>query len=189
MFKQPSFDLEQYMIPMKGGKKYLPVAPRIAWLREVYPDAQVDIELVFHDPDAKLAVARARVVIPSTDASASDYGSETAKDFNDYLEKSCTKALGRAVASLGFGTLMAQELDEGQRIADTPQGTPKRNDQQGLKVVADASAFGPAQLKSEVTGLLAKDTDGAALLKKTADEMSPEELDKALTWLRHRAKR
>jgi hypothetical protein len=63
MFKQPSFDLEQYMIPMKGGKKYLPVAPRIAWLREVYPDAQVDIELVFHDPDAKLAVARARVVI------------------------------------------------------------------------------------------------------------------------------
>lgn len=51
---------------------------------------------------------------------ASDIGTETKADFQDYAEKAATKAKGRALASLGYGTQFAPELDEGERIVDTP---------------------------------------------------------------------
>jgi hypothetical protein len=82
---------------------------------------------------------------------------------------------------------MAQELDEGSASQIRPRDSETQRPARA-KVVADASAFGPAQLKSEVTGLLAK-TPTARPCSKTADEMSPEELNKTLTWLRNRAKR
>lgn len=53
------------------------------------------------------------------------YGSETLSDFRDYFEKAETKAIGRALAALGYGTLFALELDEGEAIADTPQAPTK----------------------------------------------------------------
>jgi hypothetical protein len=52
------------------------------------------------------------------------YGSESAKDFPDYAEKASTKALGRALLALGYGAGMAPELDEGDRVVDTPVGRP-----------------------------------------------------------------
>ena len=51
---------------------------------------------------------------------SSGYGSESVKDFGDYLEKAETKAVGRALAMLGYGTQFAPELDEGDRIVDSP---------------------------------------------------------------------
>ena len=48
------------------------------------------------------------------------YGSETAKDFGDYAEKASTKSLGRALAMLGYGTQFAAEMDEGERVVDSP---------------------------------------------------------------------
>ena len=48
------------------------------------------------------------------------YGSETAKDFPDYAEKASTKSLGRALLALGYGTAFAPEMDEGERVVDTP---------------------------------------------------------------------
>lgn len=48
------------------------------------------------------------------------YGSESAKDFPDYIEKASTKSLGRALLGLGYGTGMAPELDEGERVVDSP---------------------------------------------------------------------
>lgn len=47
-------------------------------------------------------------------------GSETGEDFHDYIEKAYTKAYGRALAALGYGTQFAPELEEGERIADSP---------------------------------------------------------------------
>ncbi|NMB32739.1 MAG: hypothetical protein GX992_00645 [Clostridium sp.] len=47
-------------------------------------------------------------------------GSETGDDFHDYIEKAYTKAYGRALAALGYGTQFAPELEEGERIADSP---------------------------------------------------------------------
>jgi hypothetical protein len=47
-------------------------------------------------------------------------GSETGEDFHDYIEKAYTKAYGRALAALGYGTQFAPDLEEGDRIADSP---------------------------------------------------------------------
>ncbi|MBI3944399.1 MAG: hypothetical protein HY321_00615, partial [Armatimonadetes bacterium] len=53
---------------------------------------------------------------------------ETARGFADYIEKSETGAIGRALALCGFGTQFAPELEEGERIVDAPHpvGTPAR---------------------------------------------------------------
>lgn len=51
---------------------------------------------------------------------ATMYGSEAAKDFADFAEKASTKSLGRALLALGYGTAFAPEMDEGERVVDTP---------------------------------------------------------------------
>ena len=60
---------------------------------------------------------------------ATMYGSEAAKDFPDFAEKASTKSLGRALLALGYGTAFAPEMDEGERVVDSPvtrrQTTPR----------------------------------------------------------------
>ena len=54
---------------------------------------------------------------------ATGWGSETAADFGDYVEKAETKALGRALAALGFGTQFCEDYGYGAeagRVVDTP---------------------------------------------------------------------
>src|SRR5262249_59147697 len=51
---------------------------------------------------------------------ATMYGSEAVKDFADYAEKASTKSLGRALLALGYGTAFAPEMDEGERVVDSP---------------------------------------------------------------------
>lgn len=115
------FDPIDHMMNLKG-KDYLPVAARIIWFRTDYPEGIVDVELVDHSPEH--AIFRSTVTAikdGEVKGRATDYGSETRKDFNDFIEKASTKATGRALAALGYGTLMAPELDEGSRVVDTPQ--------------------------------------------------------------------
>jgi hypothetical protein len=103
----------------KGGTAdYLDVKWRLVWLRAEHPDATTAVEHVEISPD--IAICRATVTIPGA-GSATDYGSETPKDFGDYIEKAATKALGRALAQLGYGTqFVGFELDENTRIVDSP---------------------------------------------------------------------
>jgi len=54
------------------------------------------------------------------------YGSESAKDFGDYAEKASTKSLGRALLALGYGTAFAPEMDEGERVVDSPVDRRRR---------------------------------------------------------------
>lgn len=93
-----------------NGNDYLPVAQRLAWLRAVYPDAVLTTDLVEILPD--IAIFRAEVRIPSG-GSATGYGSETPNDFKDYVEKAETKAIGRALAALGFGTQFCHDHEDG----------------------------------------------------------------------------
>ena len=53
-------------------------------------------------------------------ATATAHGSEGCADFLEYLEKAETKAIGRALALLGYGTQFAPEFDEEHRIVDSP---------------------------------------------------------------------
>ncbi len=55
---------------------------------------------------------------------ATMYGSESAKDFPDYAETAATKSLGRALLALGYGAGSAPELDEGERVVDSPVARP-----------------------------------------------------------------
>jgi hypothetical protein len=121
-----TFNPRDHIRPIKtkqGMADYLPVAARLAWLRDQHPDATVETEMMVHLQDE--AIFRAKVTLPNG-ASATGWGSETRADFPaGHLEKAETKSLGRALAALGYGTLHAgDELDEGDRVVDTPQDRP-----------------------------------------------------------------
>ena len=83
-----------------GGTDYLDVKWRLLWLRKEHPDAEIVTELVQHDP--QMAIFKATVTVP-TGGKATGYGSETASDFPDFIEKAETKAVGRALNALGYG--------------------------------------------------------------------------------------
>jgi hypothetical protein len=112
----PAFNPNDHLIDLKG-KKYLPVAARLAWLRETAPAASIRTELL--ERSDTFALFKAVVTMPDGGV-ATGHGSETKADFGDFLEKAETKAVGRAIAMLGYGTLHALELDEGHRIVDSP---------------------------------------------------------------------
>jgi hypothetical protein len=107
---------------VRGGAEYLEVKWRLVWLRSEHPDAAIATELVRETDDS--ALFKASVNIPGG-GSATGFGSETAKDFGDFIEKAETKAVGRALAMLGYGTqFTGLDLDEGERIVDAPVDRP-----------------------------------------------------------------
>ncbi len=110
------------MLNLKG-KSYLPVAERIVWFRQDYPEAQIETTLVELDRAQGFAMYRARITTGKGGVAEAS-GSETAKDFGDFIEKAETKAVGRALGYLGFGTAAAG-FEEGGRVVDAPI-TPKR---------------------------------------------------------------
>jgi hypothetical protein len=114
-----TFDPGRYLTKV-GSADYLEVKWRLVWLREVHPDATIETELVSHAD--QLAIFRARVSIPGG-GSATGYGSEGYNDFRDYIEKAETKAIGRALAALGFGTQFCPDFDFGAdqgAVVDSP---------------------------------------------------------------------
>lgn len=103
-----------------NGNEYLEVKWRLVWLRTEHPDAHIETELVSHDNNE--AIFRASVSIPDG-GSATGWGSEDAQSFGDYIEKAETKAIGRALAALGFGTQFCTDFDFGAaqgRVVDSP---------------------------------------------------------------------
>ena len=158
-----NFEASKYLTKL-SGKDYLEVKWRLLWLRTLHPDAVIETELVKHG--AGLALFRARVTVPGA-GSATGWGSETAEDFGDFIEKAETKALGRALAALGYGTQFCEDFDftaetkeprkqrsTASRQTSTPQRTKRRVvdspvARNGLKVVKDGGATAtPSQVKA-----------------------------------------
>lgn len=123
------FDPARYLKRLGKGD-YLEVRWRLVWFRTAHPDGVIETELIQMIPDPPMAIFRAKVsytTIATDDegmvlldrdnqpisviASATGWGQEEPKDFNDYLEKAETKALGRALAALGFGTQFTEDWD------------------------------------------------------------------------------
>ena len=112
------FSANEHMIKMKG-KDYLEVKWRLVWFREDHPDWCIDTECKEQDQDH--AIFKAIICDESGIQKSAGHGSESKKDFADFLEKAETKAVGRALAMLGYGTqFAADELDDGERIVDSP---------------------------------------------------------------------
>ena len=103
-----------------GGSDYLEVKWRLVWLRQQHPAAEIETEMV--SETGQLAIFRARITLPDG-GSATGWGSEGPDDFRDYIEKAETKAIGRALAALGFGTQFCPDFEFGAsagRVVDAP---------------------------------------------------------------------
>ena len=123
------------------GKDYLPVAQRLVWFREEKP--LWGIETSFLALEADFAIAKAEVKDEAGRVIASAHKREDAKHFPDFMEKAETGAIGRALAEVGYGTQFAPELDEEDRIVDSPQ--PARRPTLAASR-APAPAAAPAEL-------------------------------------------
>lgn len=118
-----AFNPREHLMDLKG-KEYLQVMWRLVWFREDKPGWCILTELV--EREEGFALFRASIADEDGEVKATAFGSETVKDFRDYIEKAETKAVGRALAMLGYGTqFTATELDEGERIVDSPVAKPK----------------------------------------------------------------
>jgi len=113
-----AFNPNDHMMKLKG-KDYLQVAWRLVWFREDHPDFGINAEALTLADDH--AIFKATITNADGIQISSGHGSESKKDFGDFIEKAETKAIGRALAMLGYGTqFAADELDEGDRIVDSP---------------------------------------------------------------------
>jgi hypothetical protein len=173
------------------GQMYLEVKYRIVWFREEFPHGQITTRLVSHTADGKAGAAVFYAeVFDGQGGSASAHGSETSGDFGDYLEKAETKAVGRALAYMGYGTASAAELDEGERIVDAPV---TRGSQTATSTPPTLSKAGPSttllSLRASVDAALAADPDAGNKLPKPVDEMTAEEASRTIAWLHGRAQK
>lgn len=116
------FNPKDHMMKLKG-KDYLEVKWRLVWFREEHPDFGIHTEPI--ELDDKHAIFRAFITDATGRQVSSGTGSESIKDFGDFIEKAETKAVGRALAMLGYGTQFDPDLEEGTRIVDAPVEPPK----------------------------------------------------------------
>lgn len=110
------------MIDLRG-KQYLEVKYRIVWFREEHPDWSFETEFVLLDESS--AIAKAVIKDAQGRIIATAHKREDTKGFADFHEKAETGAIGRALALLGYGTANAIELEEGDRVVDSPT-VPKK---------------------------------------------------------------
>src|SRR5919205_4073528 len=146
MSEMTAFEPGKYITKVGNGD-CLEVKWRLVWFRSEHPDGVIETELVSHDGTS--AVFRARVQIPGG-GSATGWGSESADDFRDYLEKAETKALGRALAALGFGTQFTPDFEFGaaeSRVVDSPIDISRTRAVRGQALEAAPAPATPKQIK------------------------------------------
>lgn len=112
------FDVKRYLIKIKGGQYYLPVAARLIWFRKEHPDWSVETHLIQIDLEKRVAVFQAIIRDSEGQLIATGTKMETGSDFNDFLEKAETGAIGRALAVCGYGTQFAPEISEGDVVGE-----------------------------------------------------------------------
>lgn len=110
-----NFDPSRHLSSI-SGKDYLEVKWRIVWLRTEHPEAEIDTNMESYN--GQEAIFKATVKIPGM-GSATGWGSEDAQGFGDFLEKAETKAIGRALGALGYGTQFTFDFDY-SGVVDSP---------------------------------------------------------------------
>ena len=135
------FNANDHLMNLKG-KAYLEVKWRLVWFREDKPNWCIDTKL--EQLTENHAVFSAKIFDENGVQKSSAYGSEGIKDFGDFIEKAETKAVGRALAMLGYGTQFAPEMEEGERIVDAPVErpaiVPKKESARSAAVCAECGA-------------------------------------------------
>lgn len=178
VFKTPR-GTELPLLNLKG-KEYLQVAHRLVWFREEHPKWSIKTEFLDMGPD--YALAKASISDLKGTCLATSHKYEDRKGFFDFREKAETGAIGRCLALLGYGTqFAADELDEGERIVDSPTPPPKssvgksvHNYAKEPKFDAEPKEFTEARRRREEAE---RETDRLLNLKSKS---SPPDLDQAL---------
>jgi hypothetical protein len=118
---EKGFTPTDHLMNLKG-KSYLPVAARVVWFREQFPAESgwaINTLLVDGGYEKKFAVYRCEITDPHGRVVAVGHNVEEVKGFGDFMQKAETGSIGRALATLGFGTMAA--LEEGQdNVVDSP---------------------------------------------------------------------
>lgn len=99
------------------GKKYLQVAYRLVWFREEHHDWGIETDVKIEENSA---TSRCIIRNHTGQIIATAHKFEDRKGFSDFIEKSETGSIGRALAMCGYGTQFTLDLDEGERLADAP---------------------------------------------------------------------
>jgi hypothetical protein len=128
-----AFDVKEHLMNLNkdsngNGRKperwYLPVAWRLVWFRTEKPQGRILTNAIEINTQEGIAIFQATVMDENGNILAMGTKCETRKGFGDFIEKAETGAIGRALAGAGYGTQFEPELDEGDRLADSPQGQP-----------------------------------------------------------------
>lgn len=98
------FDPRPYLRRLDNGELYLDVKWRLHWLRSEHPGAAIETELISAGDDA--VVCKARVALPEG-GSATGHASVSRSGDGSHIERAETRAIGRALAALGYGTEFA----------------------------------------------------------------------------------
>jgi hypothetical protein len=166
------------------GRDYLEVKFRLVWFREDHPDWSIETE--FLSIDAHSACARAVVKDATGRVIATSHKTESESNFPDFMEKAETGAIGRALALIGYGTqFCADELDEGERIVDSP--VAKRSEySQGTSFVpgvsrAASSAHPPSPGKFDLGEF--RINFGKKYLGKSLKDIPRSEIEGYIDWL------
>ncbi len=179
--KRPrTFNPNEHLMQIKnrqGAADYLPVQWRLVWFRSLCPEGTIETEIVHLDLDKEteeevyvwnndkrrsekvvktakgMAIFRATVK-DGKGGIATGTKMEKAASFPDFLEKSETGAIGRALAALGYGTqFTGEELNEAHRIVDSPvDRAPSGYEGNGSNGNAPLTPMRPAAISNNTNG-------------------------------------
>ena len=107
------------------GKPYLQVPHRLVWFREDHVDWVILVEFI--ERTDKHVMAKASIYDETGKLRAAAHKVEHYAHFADALEKAETSSIGRALAMIGYGTQFAPDIDEQDRIVDSPVKPQKPN--------------------------------------------------------------
>ncbi|HZJ58226.1 MAG TPA: hypothetical protein VFD89_08325 [Clostridia bacterium] len=161
---------------------YLEIKWRMVWFRENnFENTQTIVLDKIIDIDNRFAYFELQVTDTKGNVEVG-IGSETGEDFRDYIEKAYTKAYGRALAALGYGTQFAPDLEEGERIADSPVAGSNHSDFQeqddnitdpqrrAIFAIYTSLNLGEDEMKDLISSRYQK-VDSKALTKREASDL------------------
>lgn len=157
------------------GKPYLQVAHRLVWFREDHPTWTIRTAVTY-DLKERFAIGHATILDEAGRTIATAHKYEDAKGFGDYIEKSETGAIGRALALCGYGTQFAPEFDEEDRIVDSPVARAQPAPAYAKFVEwARREQLDPTDVRAKVKAMFGKETSA---------DLTSEELSKLVLALR-----
>lgn len=149
------FNPSEHLMTLQGGKEYLPVAPRVYWLRQDHPDWCIETRELFADEATGIYRIEATLKDAEGHVISMGRGRETMKGFaSGPYEKAETIAIGRALAAAGYGTMESLDFDDDKegKPADSGATKSKPTQQQSTTTqqrTTTQSKSGQAQAQTE----------------------------------------